>query len=599
MWKKRSYCGTLTTRDLNKTATVCGWIDTVRDHGQLLFIHLRDHTGLIQILFDPKTNAELYRLAETLRPEFVIIVDGLVAPRSADTVNKNLPTGEIEIRCEKLELINKAQTPPFLVTEKGAQQEEAATFNVDEELRLRYRYLDLRRPSMQQKLRTRSRFIKIMRDYLDEHNFIEVETPCLTKSTPEGARDYLVPSRIHAGKFYALPQSPQLFKQMLMMGGLDRYYQVARCFRDEDLRPNRQPEFTQLDIEASFINEAFIMEMIEGLFVRLFSQLNIPCHAPFKRITYDEAMSVYGSDRPDLRFDLKIQDVTDVLKTVNYKIIQTIIANGGVVKGLNLKGQSAALSKNVLQEEFAKKLIPSLGAKGMTWMRMENGQLDSNIVQFFSESERSALIQAMGAENGDVLIFIADTNIKLVHEVLGKFRLYIAERQNLIPKNTYACCWVIDFPLFELAEGRLSSVHHPFTAPQVDIRNLSDKECLGVKARAYDIVINGEEVGGGSIRNHQPEIQAHIFDRLGLTQDEIKNKFGFFVQALNFGTPIHGGIALGLDRLISMLLGEGSIREVIAFPKNRVALCPLTQAPDAVSDKQLKELSIKVQEDLT
>lgn len=601
-WKERRYSASLSPNDTGRPVTLYGWIDTIRDHGHLLFCHLRDIRGVVQLVFNPETDPKSYKTAQHLRNEYVVEVQGLVTRRSEDTVNPHIPTGTIEVTVQHIRILNESDTPPFLITEKDQFDTQENSFNVDEDIRLKYRFLDLRRPSMQQNIIKRSQLIKLTRDYLDSHGFLDIETPVLTKSTPEGARDYLVPSRVHEGKFYALPQSPQLFKQLLMVSGMDRYYQVVKCFRDEDLRPNRQPEFTQIDLEASFIDEEFIISLIEELIVKLYRHENLSLPTPFPRMTYTEAMDKYGSDRPDLRFGLTFVDVTSVLKEVNYKIFQGIIQSGGIIKGFNVKGQSAQLSKNVLQEELAKKVIPSLGAKGMTWMRMENSQLQSNIVQFFSAQEQQSLIKAMNAEEGDVLMFIADKDHRLVHDVLGRFRLYIGEKLGLIDQTQINTCWITEFPLFEKFDGKIASVHHPFTQPAQDISDIDitdEKTLLSLKARAYDLVINGEEIGGGSIRIHDPKMQEKIFRILGLNEQEIEEKFGFFVNAFRYGAPPHGGIALGVDRLVSMILGKDSIREVIAFPKNRVAVCPLTGAPDHVAEKQLKELHMKIQPSAT
>lgn len=590
MNSNRHYCGEIKATDTH--VTLFGWVDTIRDHGHLLFVHLRDISGIVQLVFNPE-NASCYALAQQLRSEYVIEVTGTVSKRSEDTYNPHLSTGTLEIKVASLTLLNESDTPPFLVSEKDALG-VTHTGAVDEDLRLKYRYLDLRKPSIANNLIQRYKLIKLIRDTLDAQRFLELETPTLTKSTPEGARDYLVPSRVHPGKFYALPQSPQLFKQLLMMSGMDRYFQIVKCYRDEDLRPNRQPEFTQMDLEASFIDESFIYELMEELMVKLFASQGHTLKAPFLRLTYDDAMNKYGSDKPDLRFGLEMITMTDVFADTSYKIFNSIVKSGGLIKGINLKGQAENLSKNVLQEEFAKVLIPKLGGKGMTWMKVENGKLDSNIVQFFNEAEQAQIIERMHAQDGDVLFFIADTKHSLVNDVLGKFRVYIAERQGLIPEGFFPC-WVVDFPMFELQDNRLYAVHHPFTQAQTPLTGSETQaDLLNAKARAYDLVINGEEIGGGSIRIHQWDQQQKLFELLGLTPEEIEEKFGFFVKALKYGTPPHGGIALGVDRLVSMLLNTDSIRDVIAFPKNRMAYCPLTQAPDTVKDEQLKELHIKI-----
>jgi len=595
-WKNRAYSGKLTLADAGKTVELSGWIDTIRDHGQVLFMHLRDVSGFVQIVFDPVSNAATHAIGETLRSEYSVTIQGVVKERAAEAKNASIQTGDIEVHITEVTIHSKSETPPFMVSEKSSGSADEQAGQVDEDLRLKYRYLDIRRPSMQHKLINRYRILKIIRDYLDERGFCEVETPVLTKSTPEGARDYLVPSRVHHGQFYALPQSPQLFKQLLMVGGMDRYFQIVKCFRDEDLRPNRQPEFTQLDLEASFIDETFIHSLMEGLMEKVFAAVGKTIKGPFPHMTYDVAMNIYGSDKPDLRFGLEMVDVSSILKNVGFTVFQTLVASGGTVKAINVKNRAEQMSKNYLQEDLAKKMVPKFGGKGMAWMKMENGILQSNIVQFFTEEEQQNLIKAMGAENGDVLLFIADKSKAKVNDVLGRLRLFVAEKFDFIDPKKIVPLWVTDFPLFELSDGHITSIHHPFTAPSGDILNAkTTEEILALNSRGYDMVINGEEVGGGSIRIHQSDVQQKIFSLLGLTDDEIQAKFGWFVQALRYGTPPHGGIALGIDRLMCMLLDTDNIREVIAFPKNRTAYCPLTQAPSDVAQAQLDELHIDVQ----
>ncbi len=589
-WRNRRYCGDITEADLGNQVHLAGWVDTVRDHGHLLFVHLRDVKGIVQIVFDPR-QSESYALAQLLRSEFVVSVMGTVHQRSDDTVNTKLVTGYLEVHCDQLEVVSTSETPPFLISEKDGDH----GVTVDEELRLKYRYLDIRRPIVQRNLLVRHQILQAARTFLSDNGFCEVDTPVLTKSTPEGARDYLVPSRVHQGKFYALPQSPQLFKQLLMIGGLDRYFQITKCFRDEDLRPNRQPEFTQIDLEASFIDESFVMELVEGLVVRLFGVAGVSIPTPFPTITYADSMARFGNDHPDMRFGMEMVDVTDAVRTVNYNIFKTIIAAGGTIKGITVKGQSERLSKNVLQEEFAKKVVPALGARGMTWMRCEGGKLQSNIVQFFTDEEQTLLIQRMGADDGDVLMFIADSNPRLVDDVLGRFRIHVADYLGVIPENTVSPCWVTDFPLFELVGGKLSAMHHPFTQPAGAVQSsMAPGDLAQMSARAYDVVINGVEIGGGSIRIHSPDQQQQIFEILGLQPEEIQEKFGFFIDAFRYGPPPHGGLAIGLDRLVAMILGTDSIRDVIAFPKNRMAVCPMTQAPDLVHPEQLADLGVVV-----
>jgi len=594
-WKNRSYCGQISNQLTHQEIQVYGWVDTIRDHGQVLFIHLRDVSGVVQVVFDPLIDQSSYAISQTLKPEYVISIQGKVRDRSEETKNPQLTNGDIEIIASKLEILNTAETPPFSISEK-----EGASQTVDEEVRLTYRYLDLRRPLMQQNMINRFKILNLFREYLTARNFIEVETPTLTKSTPEGARDYLVPSRIHPDHFYALPQSPQLFKQLLMIAGMDRYFQVAKCFRDEDLRPNRQPEFTQLDLEASFIDESFIYELIEGIIPKVFAIQGIAMTTPFPHMTYTDAMNRFGSDAPDLRFGLEMIDVTDVFANTNYKIFRGVLDAKGIIKGFNISGKADVLTKNLLQNEWALEVIPKLGGKGMTWMKMTEEGLQSNIVQFFSEAEQHQLIERMNAKIGDVLIFVADPSARKVNDLLGRFRLFVAESLQLIPENTWNAVWITDFPLFEKKQGKIESVHHPFTQAQQDLLALqSEAEILSVKARAYDLVINGQEVGGGSIRNHDVKVQKRMFEILGLNDEQIKEKFGFFIEAFQYGAPPHGGLALGIDRLVSMILNTPSIREVIAFPKNRVATCPMSQAPSPVELEQLQDLHLKVIKNLS
>ena len=595
-WRSRVYCGSLTTSDKDRDVLLMGWVDAIRDHGNLLFIHLRDICGIVQVVFNPDIHMASYEKAASLKEEFVVEVRGRVASREKGTENPNLDTGDIEVFATGLEIFSEAKPLPFKISEKAMVFEEeipSKPVNVDEELRLRYRYLDLRRPSAQAIFLKRHQMMKCIRDYFHELGFAEIETPVLTKSTPEGARDYLVPSRIHHGRFYALPQSPQLFKQILMMSGMDRYFQIVKCFRDEDLRPNRQPEFTQLDMEASFIDEEFIYETIEELTARMFTLGGINLPRPFPRMTYEEAMDRYGTDCPDIRFDMAFEDVTDIFQDTRYGIFQQITGQGGRVKGICVKGMAEVLSKNVLQNEYALKIVPSFGAKGMTWMKVIGGKLESNIVQFFDPVEQERLIRRFSTGEGDVIMMIADRSVDLVNRVLCSLRLHVAERLGLIPRDRFCPLWVTDFPLFERKEEGLGSQHHPFTMPdRVDFDPADREDLLCLKSRAYDLVVNGEELGGGSIRIHKMEIQERIFKALGLTREEVETKFGFFLTAMKYGAPPHGGLALGLDRVIAMILRTPSIRDVIAFPKNRSALCPMTQAPSPVSKAQLRELGL-------
>jgi aspartyl-tRNA synthetase len=595
-WRERVYCGDLTRSHVGGEVLLMGWVDAIRDHGNLLFIHLRDIRGIVQVVFDPRVSPDGYRRSAGLKEEHVVLVKGKVALREKGTENPNIPTGDIEVFAQEMEILSLSKTLPFPISEKAmvfGENIKASPEKVDEDLRLQYRYLDLRRPSMQGLLIKRYEIMKCIRDYLDGLNFLEVETPFLTKSTPEGARDYLVPSRVHQGRFYSLPQSPQLFKQLLMMSGLERYYQIVRCFRDEDLRPNRQPEFTQLDLEASFIDEDFIYEVVEELAARMFALGGIRLQTPFPRMTYEEAVERYGSDRPDLRFDMAFEDVTEIVKDTKYGVFRRITSAGGKVKGFSIRGKADRLSKNVLQNEYAMKIAPSFGARGMTWMKVTGSKLESNIVQFFSESELDRLKERFQAADGDVLILIADLSREMANKVLCSLRLHVADRLGMAPADRFSPLWVTDFPLFELKDGKLGSQHHPFTMPdRTDFDPTDQDDLITLKSRAYDLVINGEELGGGSIRIHDLEIQRKIFRALELTDEEIEAKFGFFLKALEYGAPPHGGLALGLDRVVAMVLRAPSIREVIAFPKNRSAYCPLTQAPSLVEESQLKELGL-------
>lgn len=594
---ERVFCSELTEDDVDRTVVLAGWVDAFRDHGGLLFVHLRDRSGVIQIVFSPDTTPpEACTGAASLRSEFCIAVCGTVKKRLPGTENPSISTGTIEVMVTELTVLSEADTLPFPVSEKamvtGAAIAKAD--QVSEDLRLQYRYLDLRRPSLRDNLILRHRISQTARRFLDSRGFIEIETPALTASTPEGARDYLVPSRVHPGAFYALPQSPQLFKQLLMVGGMERYFQLARCFRDEDLRPNRQPEFTQLDLEASFIDEDFVYELVEELVVQMFAVGEIALPRPFPRMTYAEALDSTGSDRPDLRFDLRLLDVTDVFSQTTYSIFRRVLEQDGCIKGINIKGGSAALSKNVLQNEYAREIVPSFGAKGMTWMRAVGGALESNIVQYFSSGELEELRRRFSVSDGDVIIMIADSSRDVVTSALGQLRLHLADRLGLISADGFCPVWVTDFPLFEMApEGGVTSSHHPFTAPdRTDFDPGNIEELLSLRSRAYDLVVNGEELGGGSIRINEPQVQRKVFTALGLSQDDIEERFGFFLRALDFGAPPHGGLALGMDRVVAMILGAPSIRDVIAFPKNRSAVCPLTGAPSPVKREQLAELGL-------
>ncbi|MDD5382451.1 MAG: aspartate--tRNA ligase [Candidatus Margulisbacteria bacterium] len=595
MYRSRN-CGELRTKDLGTEAVLAGWVHRRRDHGGLIFIDLRDRSGLVQIVFNQE-NKELHDLAGKLRVEFVVSVKGKVVARSPETINKELPTGEIEVVASSLNILNTAKTPPIEIADARTEP--------DETVRLKYRYIDLRRDKMRENLIFRHKVVKAMADYLDQEGFLEIETPFLTKSTPEGARDYLVPSRVNPGRFYALPQSPQLFKQILMVAGMEKYFQVVRCFRDEDLRADRQPEFTQLDIELSFVEEKEIIDLVEQMLkasldtiakdIDQYRGKHLPkVSLPFPRLTWAEAVGRYGSDKPDTRFGLELVDVSDLVKETEFKVFRETVAKSGLVKGINVKG-GEKFSRSELDNLEAQ--AKALGAKGMAWIALTASGLKSPIVKFFKPAEVNAIVERLKGETGDVLIFCADS-FKVVHNVLGELRLELGKKLNLIDNNAFHFLWVTDFPLFEYSETdkRWVSNHHPFTAPHGSWDDLEErflKEPGSVKAQAYDIILNGTEIGGGSIRIHRPDIQAKIFKLLRLTEEETKLRFGFFLEALEYGAPPHGGIALGLDRLVMLLAGMESIRDVIAFPKTQSALCPLTGAPDAVSPQQLKELHIK------
>ncbi len=598
-WRSRRYCGSLDISQVGMDVTLMGWVDAIRDHGSVIFIHLRDVSGIVQVVFDPNRSKDAHLIASGLGQEDVVALKGVLEKRLPGTENPNLSTGELEVFATHLEILSRAAPLPFQISEKAmvyGEELRANPSNVDEDIRLRYRYLDLRRPSRQEFLIKRYQIVKAIRDKMHEWGFIELETPILTKSTPEGARDFLVPSRLHPGRFYALPQSPQLFKQLFMVAGFDRYFQIARCFRDEDLRVNRQPEFTQLDIEASFVEEEFFFDLVEDLLCTCFAINGIHLIRPFPRITYEYAMECYGTDKPDLRYGMEFSEATDIFSCTNYEIFQRIVGNGGTIKGFVLNSLAGVLSKNLLQNEYAQKIVPSLGGKGMTWVKFVDGELQSNIVQFFSTQEQMALLERFGLKDGDVLVMVGDGSREAVNTILGRLRLDFINRLRLPPKAAFAPVWITDFPMFEMTDGGLSAQHHPFTMPSREDFDPKDiRSLLNLKSRAYDIVINGEELGGGSIRIHRPELQQRVFEALGLSSEEIEEKFGFFIKAFQYGAPPHGGIALGLDRMISMIMGTDSIREVIAFPKNRSGVCPMSMAPSPVSPLQLKELKISVE----
>ncbi|MDQ0877968.1 aspartyl-tRNA synthetase [Paenibacillus sp. V4I3] len=584
MMLKTHHCGQLTKAQVGQTVTLNGWVQRRRDLGGVLFIDLRDRSGLVQTVFNPDFSGDALAIADRARNEYVLAVKGKVVERDAETVNKNITTGEIEIQVTEIEIMNAAKTPPFFI-EDGV--------DVDEAVRLKYRYLDLRRPEMQKTLMLRSKASKVFRNFLDDQGFVEVETPILTKSTPEGARDYLVPSRVHPGEFFALPQSPQIFKQLLMVSGLERYYQIARCFRDEDLRADRQPEFTQVDIETSFISQDQLLEILEELVVKLMqetAQVEIP--RPFQRITYADAMAKYGSDKPDLRFGLELEDVSDIVETSGVQVFANVVKGGGQVKALNAKGCGTWSRKEIDD------LLPfaaRYGAKGLAWIQVKDGEFKGPIVKFFNEAEIAALTERLGAEEGDLLLFSADKK-KVVADVLGNLRLKIGRELGLIDDSKFKYAWVVDFPLLGYDEEakRYVAEHHPFTRPNEEDVHYFDTDPGQIRAQAYDLVLNGYEVGGGSMRIYQREVQEKMFGALGFSKEEAAEKFGFLLEAFEYGTPPHGGFAFGFDRLVMLITGRTNLRETIAFPKTASATDLLTDAPGTVDDKQLEQLSIRL-----
>lgn len=584
-WKRTDYCGKLGTDDLEREVVLMGWVQSHRDHGGVIFIDLRDREGLVQAVLNPENSEDVHKKGEAIRDEWVVAIKGKVSKRTDETINPNLKTGEIEVMASEVKILNTSKVIPFLIEED---------INVDELLRMKYRYLDLRRPSMKDNIITRHKVAAASRDYLNAEGFLEVETPYLTRSTPEGARDFLVPSRLNPGEFYALPQSPQILKQTLMVSGLDRYYQVVRCFRDEDLRADRQPEFTQIDIEMTFIDEDNIMNVVEGMLKAIFNEAKgIEIQTPFQRMSHEEAMLKYGSDKPDTRFGLELQDISHIFAESEFKVFSGAIKNGGIIKVLKVEGKAGELSRKEIDDftEVAK----TLGAKGLAWMRVSEGEWQSPIVKFFSDGEKEELQKALNLNDGDIVFFGADTP-HIVNMVLSNLRLSLGERFRMIDHSKFNFLWVEDFPLFDYDhnEKRYVAMHHPFTSPNEEDMHLLDEEKGKIRSRAYDVVLNGVEIGGGSIRIYRKDIQEKIFKAIGLTMEEAQDKFGFLLEALEFGAPPHGGIALGLDRIIMLIAGAPSIRDVIAFPKTQKGQCPLTEAPSEVDTKQLLELGIKL-----
>lgn len=578
-------CTELSSKNIGETVTVMGWVQKSRNKGGIIFLDLRDRSGIVQIIFEQSDiGEEGFEKAEKLRSEFVAAVVGRVEKR-AGAVNENLATGDIEIRALELRILSEALTPPFPIEQESKTKEE---------LRLKYRYLDLRRPDLQNNIMLRSRAATIIRNYMAEEGFIEIETPTLCKSTPEGARDYLVPSRVHPGSFYALPQSPQIFKQLLMCSGFDRYFQIARCYRDEDLRADRQPEFTQVDMELSFVDIDDVIDVNERLLARLFKEtIGINVELPIQRMTYREAMDRFGSDKPDTRFGMELKDVSEIVKGCGFGVFTGALENGGSVRGINAKGQGAMPRKKIdALTAYAK----DFGAKGLAYLAVnEDGTYKSSFAKFMTEEELNTLVKAMDGEKGDLLLFAADKN-KVVYDVLGNLRLELAKSLDLLDKNKYNFLWVTEFPLFEWSDeqDRYLSMHHPFTMPMEEDLELLDKDLGSVRAKAYDIVLNGTEIGGGSVRIFQDDVQEKMFEKLGFTKEEANEKFGFLIDAFKYGVPPHAGLAYGLDRLIMLMTKEDSIRDVIAFPKVKDASCLMSEAPNIVEKKQLEELEIAV-----
>ncbi|MFM1652419.1 aspartate--tRNA ligase [Brevibacillus sp. B_LB10_24] len=578
------FCGEVNKEHLGQEITLNGWVNKRRDLGGVIFIDLRDRSGIVQVVFNPEVNKEAWEMADKVRSEYVLSVKGKVIARDPEAVNPKLKTGEIEIAASQITIVNEAKTPPFQIEDD---------LDVDEQVRLKYRYLDLRRPEMQRTFILRSKAAKAFRDFLDGQGFLEVETPILTKSTPEGARDYLVPSRVHPSEFYALPQSPQLFKQLLMVSGFERYYQIARCFRDEDLRADRQPEFTQVDIETSFLPMEELLPMMEQMVAHVFKQtIGIDVPTPFPRLTYQAAMDRYGSDKPDVRFGMELVDVSDVVVNSGFKVFASAVENGGRVKGINAKGCGHYSRK---EADDLMKFAARYGAKGLAWIGLKDGELKGPIAKFFSEAELAELKARLAAEEGDLLLFVADKP-KVVADALGALRLKFGHELGLIDHSQFAFLWVVDFPLVEWDEeaGRYVALHHPFTRPKDEDLHLFDSDPGAMRAQAYDMVLNGYELGGGSMRIYKRDVQEKMFKALGFSPEEAQEQFGFLMDAFEYGTPPHGGIALGLDRLIMLLAGRTNLREVIAFPKTASASDLMMNAPDAVDPAQLQQLHIAV-----
>lgn len=582
--KRTDYCGTLTAADIGRRVTVTGWCQKQRDLGSLIFIDIRDRTGLLQLAFDENTPEDIFKTAFGVRAEYVLSATGVVRSRGESAINKNLPTGEVEVYVDTFKVLSEAQTPPFAIVENS---------DVRPELRLKHRYLDLRRPDLQRNIIARSKIVKLTRDYFADNGFIDIETPCLIKPTPEGARDYLVPSRVHPGKFYALPQSPQLYKQLLMYSGFDRYMQIARCFRDEDLRADRQPEFTQIDLEMSFSDEEDIMAMNEGYLKYLFDNfMHQPLDIPFPRMTYKEAMERFGSDKPDTRFGLELCNISDLVEKSSFSVFADAVANGGSVRGINVKGGAKFTRKEI---DSLTEFVKTYGARGLAWYKNAAGSVTSSFAKFMTEAEIASITERMGVEEGDLLLIVAAKNT-VVYDSLGALRCEVARRMDIIDKSKFNFLWVTEFPLLEYSEedGRFYAKHHPFTMPMEEDLPLLDTDPGEVRARAYDCVLNGTELGGGSIRIHTTAMQNRMFEALGIGETEAEEKFGFLLEAFKYGVPPHGGLAFGLDRVVTLLLGLEDIRDVIAFPKVQNASELLSKCPSVADPAALAELGIAV-----